>query len=376
MLFLTLFAIPVLMAIVVYAFWHHEITPTELFIQVAAVAAIAAISATIIYHQNTDDSETVNGHVTGKHMEEVPCSHSYSCHCHTTCFGSGKSRSCTTHCQTCYVHYRGSPLWRGTDFSWFLDTTLGQIYINRIDLRGENEPPRYTKAKPLDPVAATRDYENYIKAAPGTLLKHEGLTKKFARYLPVYPQSVYDYHYMNRLVSVVPLKNPGYWNRELGRLNDHIAVKSANVVLVLAGKQPQEYAYALEQHWIGGKKNDVIVVIGTNETQINWVYVMTWSKNELFKVHLRNDLLELGSITDLHKVLAVIEDDTLKMFTPRNMHDFEYLKSSITPTTSQWFWSLIISTIVSLGLSFLFSHPEVNVSITGDRKTKKYPYQF
>jgi hypothetical protein len=366
--------------LVFYVFKHQEITPTELAIQTVVMAIIASVSSCIVYHQNTDDEETLNGHVTGKHMEEVPCEHSYSCDPYQVCHSKPKGGvSCTTHWHTCWEHHRGWRRIQGTDFSWFLDTTLGKIYINRVDRRGVNEPPRYTKAAVLDPVSVVRTYENYIKAAPGTLLKHQGLTKKYAGKLPGYPQRIYDYHYMDRIVTLggVSLGNPGYWNRELARLNDRVAKRQANVILVLAEGYPQEYAYALEQHWVGGKKNDVVVILGTQSNTIKWTYVMTWSKNELYKVQLRNDLNELGNTLDMHKVLGIIENDTAKMFVRRPMHDFEYLKASITPTPAQWAWSMIIGVLVSIGLSFFFSHPDVHISIAGKpKKGHKYPYEY
>jgi hypothetical protein len=176
---------------------------------------------------------------------------------------------------------------------------------------------------------------------------------------------------MDRIVTVgnVQLSNPGYWNRELGRLNDRLSNKQANVVIVLANNQPQEYAYALEQHWIGGRENDVVVIIGTKGSTIEWSYIMTWSKSELLRVTLRNQLLELGSIGNMHEVLSLIEDNTKKLFVFRPMSDFEYLKSSITPTTGQWTWSMIIGLLISLGLSILFAHPNVQISIVNRRKS-------
>jgi hypothetical protein len=170
------------------------------------------------------------------------------------------------------------------------------------------------------------------------------------------------------------------WQLQLSLLNSRLQSKKANVVLVLLKDRPQDYVYALEQHWVGGKKNDVVVVINTNDGwNVTWSYVMSWTKNELFKVELRNHINDIG-VMDLSKILPVVEHDAASMFEHRSMKDFEYLKASITPTTSQWTWSMIIGLIISIGLSFLFAHPDVHISITNapnqNKRRRRYPYEY
>jgi hypothetical protein len=370
--FFILFFIPVIIALGTFVVLHQRITLTELAIQLAVVAVIVGISISFIYHQNVDDTQVLNGKVTGKHRQTVPCSHSYSCDCHTVTYmcskGSGKNQhmgTCTrTECDTCYEHHRWSRKVRGHDYNWIITSTLRSFRVNRVDRQGAIEPARYSISNVGDPVAVTSDYENYIKAAPDTLFQRHGLVKKFTGQFPEYPLRIYDYHYMDRLVGNFSPSHALYWQKELNRLNSRLQKRKANVVVVLLRGKPQEYAYALEQQWVGGKKNDVIVLINTNDSgkSISWTYIMSWTKKELFKIELRDHINAVGSV-DLAHIFAIIERDTLASFEHRSMKDFEYLKSSIVPTAGQWTWSLVISIIVSIGLSVFFSQPDVHISI-------------
>src|SRR5208337_4906489 len=67
----------------------------DIAIQVGIVAVLMAIGLGIAYWQGTSDTEIWNGQVTNKARVEVSCSHSYPCHCHQVCSGSGQNESCT-----------------------------------------------------------------------------------------------------------------------------------------------------------------------------------------------------------------------------------------------------------------------------------------
>jgi hypothetical protein len=385
MAYLILFGIPILLGLIVFVFMHKSITVTELMIQMLVQAAIAGISVAVIYHQNVDDVQVFNSHVTGKHRQTVPCDHTYSCDCHlvpydcstTDSKGNRESRTCyRNECDTCYEHSsswsRKSP---GDDYDWLLTTSMGHnIEIRRVNRRGDEMPPRYDIAQVNDPVAETATYENYIKAAPDTLFQRRGLVAKFNGQLMPYPSNVYDYHYLDRIVGNYKPNNLAEWQFNLSVMNSHLQQRKANVVLVLLKDKPQDFAYALEQHWVGGKKNDAIVLINTNDgINITWSYVMSWTKNELYKVLLRDHINELG-VMELDKLIPLIEKDTLEMFEHRSMKDFEYLMSSITPTTSQWTWSMVIGLVFSIAMSFLFAHPDVDISITNMRNNRRRYY--
>jgi hypothetical protein len=130
--------------------------------------------------------------------------------------------------------------------------------------------------------------------------------------------------------------------------------KQANVIVVFVNEINSSYVHALEGAWLGGKKNDVIVVVGTTHyPAIDWVRVSSWTDKELFKVELRNDLETLGTV-DKAQFLGIIEKHTKTTFVRKNMADFEYLKDEIEPPTWVIVLAFVLGLSVALGLSYFF----------------------
>lgn len=299
----------------------------------------------------TYDTEIWNGKVVSKNQETVSCSHSYSCNCRQTCSGSGKDRSCSETCDTCYEHSH--------DYDWDVRSTVGTITIDRIDRQGVYEPPRFTSVQPSDPVSVKHHFTNYLKGAKNNVLNRQGT--KITYPMPPYPGSIYDYYNIDRAISVdnaVP--NLQLWSKAISRsLIDLGNAKQVNLVLVFT-KQPEDYADQLNASWLGGKKNDVIVVIGTQGTKIDWVSVVSWTKREDFKVQVRDKLT--GAPLDPASVVKVITDEISANFERRHMKEFEYLKYDIEPN---------IYYFIAAFISFFL--PVIGLLLYNNRR-KSYPY--
>lgn len=346
MVFLTLLLIPVLIGTVTY-FALHTIDWREFLLGIFVQLVIAGISVGIIYHSNVSDTEIWGGVVASKTRDRVSCSHSYRCHCREVCSGTGKDKSCHEHCDTCHEHFY--------DVDWYITTSNGErVYIDRVDRQGVDKPPRWAQIALGEPTSIEHTFDNYIKAAPGTLFRREGFGNIQT---PPYPE-VYDYYRMNRIIGDGLIVDPGLWQRQLENINAHIAAnKQANLLLVVT-RQNKDFYFALQQKWLGGKKNDVVLVVGLEGLDIKWADVLAWSQTKDINVQLRDDIMELGAM-DREKVLETFRADTLKYYKRKPMHDFEYLKSSITPTTTQWVVSMVIGTLVSIGLALLFHFHDV-----------------
>jgi hypothetical protein len=365
MTFLLLLSIPFFIALGFFIFAKHKVTWHEFVAHVGISVVVAGMSMGLMYCANTHDTEVWNGHVTKKESQKVSCSHDYCCRRCTrqVCSGTGKDRHCHTEtycCQTCYEH--------PYDVSWYYWTTdNGQDSVSRVDRQGLQEPPRWTQVVVGEPSSSTRSFTNYIKAAPDTLFQYQGLVEKYQGYLPKYPNDVYDLYRLDRVILVNGAFVPDHraWNYALSEVNDHVGFsKESNVVLVLVKDLSEEYFNALKQHWLGGKQNDTIVVVGVDGTQIRWARVMSWSKTDLLNVKMRDALLEIGTLDDRARVMGVIESNIKQYFDRRPMDDFEYLKSSITPTTGQLIFAMIINLLLSVGCGIFFMHNDFN---EGDR---------
>lgn len=350
MAFAVLFFIPAILAILFFTFGKKSITLKEFLLQMAIQAVIAGISVYVIYNRNTWDSEILNGQVVSKTRDEVSCEHSYKCFCYQSCSTDSKgNQSCHEVCQTCYEH--------SYDVSWRVRADIGTTTISRVDRQGLKEPSRWSVVQIGDPYSDSHSYTNYIKAAPDTLFRHQGLMEKYKDKLPKYPNNLYDYYKIDRTVVVGgTLADLNSWHEGLSKINRDIGKqKEVNMVMVVVFNQPREYFYALEQSWIGGKKNDVALVVGVdNSLSIQWTEVMGWTTNELFKVKLRDSILALKTL-EKDSVLKVLKEETHSGFVRRSMKDFEYLEASITPSTTEWIVSVLIGLFCSIGLG-VFMH--------------------
>lgn len=351
MIFLTMLLIPSIIALGFYLFSGKKITLSEFLIQNAIQLVVMGIVAASVGIGSTSDIETQSGRVASKSQERVSCSHSYRCNCYNVCSTDSKgNQSCYEQCSTCYEH--------SYDYDWTIRTTNGEsIDIHRIDRQGVNEPPRFTSTVIGEPTAVSHYFVNYIKAAPDSLFRKQGLVKKFENLIPPYPGQVYDYYRLNRLVLVngAVAYNQNEWNNDLSELNADLGrKKEVNIIVVLTKNLPNEYFFALEQAWIGAKQNDFTVVINHDDNGvITWTQVMALTQNKLAEVVVRDSILKLGTI-ERTAILKAIREGVDAHYLRKEMSDFEYLKNSIIPSTGMWTFSFIFGLIISIGLSILF----------------------
>jgi hypothetical protein len=349
-LFATAFLLSLAITLVFYVVLK-TICLKELACIVGIQMAIAGVSAAISYYSSLTDVQAINSYVMDKKQVRVSCEHSYECMCFDNCSTDSKgNRSCTKVCQTCYEH--------SNDWDWDVYTAMGEtITINRVDRRGSNEPPRWTKVVMGEPTTQTRSYDNYIKASPGSLFRTDGaLDEKTV--VPPYPLNVYDYYRLDRLVMDGIQLNTFTWNPQLSRLNAEMGAKhQVNLIVVVAKDKPQQYFYTLRQAWIGGKKNDVILVVNVdNEMRPTWANVMVWTVDPLFVVKLRDAVMDLPKL-EPEPTLAAMKETISKYHKRKPMADFKYLKASVTPSTTAWIVTMILQLLATAGL-ILVCHRE------------------
>jgi len=341
--------IPTLVALGFLFFGGKKVTIIEFTIQMVVQIALMGGLVSIQSCQNTQDTETWNGRVTEKKREIVSCSHSYQCNCRTYCSGSDNTRSCHQICSTCYEH--------SYDVDWAVYTSLDErLEINRINRQGTEEPPRWTAVKIGEPTSTIHNYENYVKAAPDSLFRHQGSVEKYKGQLPSYPQNVYDYYKMDRVVIVgsIPITVPA-WNNMLSEVNATLGKqKQSNIILVLVQNKPADYFQALQQYWIGAKKNDIVAVISLDGENIQWVEIMAWTQDKMIEVTLADELRGLITINDskLESVAKSLNYNVDVYYKRKPMKDFEYLASTVTPTFGQWLFAMIFGLVVSVGIGF------------------------
>lgn len=343
-------AIPVIIGLIAKIFYNHTIKIQETAIQIFGVVIICLVLWAAGTMSKTADVEIRNGSIIEKTVKTGQYVESYDCRCRTRCSGSGDNRHCRRVCDTCYRdHY--TKTWSG-------NTTVGSFTFQHIDRLSksawrEPDPQAYTDCKEGEPASLEFMYENYVKAVPESLFNTK--LKEETYLAPAYPR-VHSHYKVNRViatdekVTVDTNELNDLLNRSLIELGNK---KQVNLVVVLTSINDPAYKFAVENQWLGGKKNDVVVFIGLMDNKLLWADVMTWannSGNELFTVKTGDLLRKMVDYNpqEINKVLATSVET---MYNRPEMKDYEYLKDAIQPPT----WVIILMVIVGVVASLIIT---------------------
>lgn len=306
----------------------------------------------------TADIEIWNGEIVDKARSHGAYKRPYDCNCRSVerCSGSGKNRSCTTDrvCDTCWEDRYTA--------TWQCRSNIGNWTIQHLDESSRSvyntpDPMRYTIIQKGDPVSRTNSYTNYIKAAPETLFRptQETLKAQFANQLPAYPINVYDFYRVDRVLGVgVSIPNVREWNTKLSEVLKKLGpAKQANAIIVITKSENPNYFYALQDAWLNGKKNDIVLVIGAPEfpKKAAWVNIMALTQDNIFQVKLRDEIMALEELTP-DTVIPTLNKVAMETFKRKRMRDFQYLEGEIDPP--EWVMITTISLIFLAYLGFWF----------------------
>lgn len=366
--------IPVVLAFAGRLLFKSTITWEEMGLQLI----IASLFVTGLWfagtYSQTADFEIWNGRVISKHRDHGHYLRPYPCNCRTTCSGD----ICSTSCDTCWED-------RYT-VDWYLKTTIGKIRLEYMD-RGSRavyktpDPQQYIAAYVDEPVSREAPYTNYIKAVPDSLFNMSDVKvlAHFDSMIPAYPR-VHSYYKINRVISIgVSVSNIQEWNEHLA---NHLRMigpkKQANVILIFVNTDDQSYKHALELKWLGGKKNDIIVIVGApNYPEISWVDTITLGQNagnSLMTVEMRDNLYALGTADNFELFVDTLINVVDTRFDRKPMADFEYLKDSVQPPKWLIILTVILSILVSSGLIWWFhthTHLKIDWNFSNSRNYRR-----
>lgn len=281
-----------------------------------------------------DDRMILNGYVVKKEKRLTSCSHSYTCNCRTTTTGKVTS----TTCQTCYEHSH--------DYDWLVRSTVGGVYIDRVDRQGVKEPKRFTDVVVGEPFSIEKSYFNYIKASPISVFKDYNAYKDVP--IPSYPK-IFDYYNVKHVVFWKSQYTEGIEDIN-SMLTEKLKVSSskakANVVVIFYGGS-DDLIEATKVKQYGGRINDLTVMIrAEKDGQIKKVGVFSWSKNDMVNVLLRDEVLNLGTLNEENnkKLVDILNTTLVKYYQHRDNEEFKYLESNIQLPT----WVYVVDVLVVL----------------------------
>lgn len=330
--------IPLVISGVAFFALRATITWKEFLLQVGVSVATVAIGWQVAKWGSIQATEHLNGRILEKVEDTQSC-----CHCHQECASTDSKGNCTSYREVCSHSY---------DYYWDLKTTVGTIGIE--DCSGSSTPPRvWVNAKVGEPASTTHLYSNYLLADPDSLFVHDTMGK-FEKQIPEYPE-IRDHYKLDHVVGPVI---PDGWQDAVREINADIGHSNqVDLTLVTTYSKEPTFAQALEAKWLYGPKNSLNIVMGIDGDTIRWVRVVTFSRVEMLKVRLRDQLQGL-KVSD-PKVLEVVRSEVSTGFRRTAMAEFEYLASTAQPTG----WSLallfLFEIVVSLGLTYLMHKHDV-----------------
>lgn len=331
-----------------------RITPKEFVLHLVLCFAFAVIGIFIARSIKTHDTEIWSGYIAKKWSDNDHCCHSYRCRCRNECTGTSNSKSCREVCDTCYQH--------SYDVGWYAKTTNNEVvYSDTCNAPFTQSPKRWDAIQVGEPSAFEHGFINYIKANPDSVLRTQGVAERFTSKIPKYP-CVYDHYRATRFISAnVKIPNDAELNVKLAEINASLGKrKQVNIIVVVVNEGDQMYLEALREKWIGGKKNDLIVVVGTpNFPEIAWAGVVSWTRVEELKITIRDRIMQLNTFNG-EDILKILREEIEQKFVRTPMADFSYLAATIEPPT----WAIIVLFILnigtSVGLQWFFWNNEVH----------------
>jgi hypothetical protein len=361
MYFFLLMLLPILFCLAAYLLHKQGILVEnhglgEALCTLVVCAIITGAGLALEFYGVTTDTEIWSGSITQKQREEVSCRHSYKCNCYTTTDKDGHSEE---HCSTCYEH--------SFDVDWDLYFSTGkEMSIDTVDRQGLTMPPRWAAAYVGEPTTEAHTFTNYLLASPDNVLMHHDVPTGFSGLIPKYPDEVYDYYRTNRflLAGGVPVKGEKEWRWLLDKMNADLgSVKQVNIIIILAYTNDPRYEYALEKEWVGGKKNDLIVVIGTTQyPKIDWVRIVSWCTSADIKVLLRDEIQDIGTLDKRDEIMGDIRKEVTTHFHRRHMKDMKYLAASHQPSGWVMFFILFLELAAAFVVPIAYSNIEDNYS--------------
>lgn len=305
--------------------WYSKVTTKELIISLGANFLVALLCLGIIQifkYGQVSDYYILNGVVTGKHSEHVNCEHSYQ-----TCTTLNKVTTCITHYEHLY------------DIDWVVDTSIGDLTIDRVDRRGTNQPPRFTQVVIGEPAAKQVDYSNYLFADKDSLF-NQNAKGGFG----VSSAKVYDYYRTTHFLG----------DSNYNPLEDHLKHlligKNYNITFVTVKNKPIESFYDLIKDWKGGKINEITYVINLDsDNKITWVKANSYAKGYKNQLLLKTteDLIIKNNLNK--ESLKILVDTINGSYILHSEHEFE---EKIDLVEIPLFLVLFL-TLINFGLSIL-----------------------
>lgn len=365
--------IPIIVAFLGYLLYKHKIVWWELFLPLSAAFLFIIISYFTMKSITLSDVE-YNGYIVKEARYYEPYETWVHKTCtYTTCSGSGKTRTCTTHTYDCsYCDYTPEKYvmldsgdnittvseekykslkkkWKAT--SKFVELNRDINYHGSCGKDGDMYSVHWNnKIDDSETTTYTKDFTNILKCNHSAF-NYPVITDEEAKKqgLFSYPE-IGDYNEQNSVLGLDSLNiaNKKHLIARLNYLNGKLGYSHKVRVYTLFFKDKEiDKAFLQEAFWDGGNQNELVVCIGVdNKGNFKWVKPFSWADDKRMIVDTREDLMEIGK-PDANKMYEVYKSNVLKFWHYKSFEDFNYL--SFQPTTGQLIFVYLFTLIIAIG---------------------------
>ncbi len=229
----------------------------------------------------------------------------------------------------------------------------GRLWTTRYDDTPEKRVPATYQA-----VCA-----NYVKAARPIRVRRllELPDKDLVRPYPPITLGTYGPIVAERIVSANVTLPPTWIVEVNSSLNSALSTvgpeKQVNVIVYVANTADENFVTTIDEQWIGGKKNDVVVICGvTHFPAVRFVGVLAWTHGTSFQEKLRERIIGMETVADGKRFASTIIDqikqpDFAAGYVRVPMREFAHLVRDIK---LPWWAHLLTVIVVGVG-SFLLT---------------------
>lgn len=326
----------------------YEFPLSEVFLSTVICFFAVFICFQLGKTMKSEDLLIRNGEVTGKKREHGTETRFESCNCN--------KNGCSTCSYTVYT------------VDWLAITNIGKIRVDYSESRSSlvyasSDPAIYKNIVVGEPAAMSKSYVNYVKAMPTSLFNNQSFKHhKYDKMIPEYPDKIHEKYKINRVVKIGDVKvNTSDWDSKLSvALKDWGFKRKSNVVIVLTN-EAVDFATALNNKWLNGRQNDVVIVLGleNNSSKLSWVKTLGWVSSERFKLEIADEILKIKENLTIDEILKVL-DNKMPSFVERNIEEeFDYLKDMIQPHPI-WLIYTILITLAACWLAIAFKRKHMH----------------
>jgi len=314
---------------------------------------VSGIMHGIAIYSMSADIETWSGKIT--HVSHFPRWVEQYRQSHTRTYTTGSGDNKTTHTETYYTteYDTHSEYWKAyLNFGAINEdrqidiNTFNQIkanFGNKVEDGGKQSSDHgghrssgdnniyttHNRTGYVYPVTTIKHFENKIKASP-TVFSFVAVPTNAPVYL--WPEN------SNWMISDRLLGVSGIDQREFDLMNSRLGPsKLVNVIMVGFNSSDTMLGQWQQAKWLNGKKNDLVICYGFNESGVLWTYCFGWTEKENCKRNLETIVL---SNPINNEILPLIEKEIEANYVKKDWHKFSYI--SIEPPL----WSYITLLIV------------------------------